>query len=124
MTRRIPPWAPLAGAVFVLAPLLVGFGLDKGELECERAAAALQGCCPESSFSANSCRQVGGCNQTVEWTLVTIAESECLRASTCEQMNAQDVCGRLSHRAELAGMGGQAPSIQELHAEDSLCTGL
>jgi hypothetical protein len=123
MTRRTP-WAPLAGALLVLAPLLVGFGLDRGELECERAAAALEGCCPESAFSANSCRQVSGCNQHVEWTLVTTAESECLRASTCDAMTAKDVCGRLAKRAELAGMGGSAPTIEELHAEDSLCNGL
>lgn len=123
MTRK-RVWIPIAAALTFLSPLLVGFGLDEGELKCEQAAVTLGRCCPNTPLDPRSCRQVNGCQRKTENTLVTMAESQCLQASSCEVLERADVCGRLSRRIELAGEGGSAPTLVELHAEDSLCTGL
>jgi hypothetical protein len=117
-------WVPFGVVVFLAAPFVVGFGLDEGELKCEQAAVALEECCPQALFAPDSCRQVSGCQTKTEGTLVTMAESQCLKDASCESIQAKDVCNRLAKRLELSGMGGGGPSIEELHAEDSLCDGL
>lgn len=124
MTRRARAWAPFVAVCLLLSPFVVGFGLDQAELECEQTAVALEGCCPPGLFDSGSCRQVSGCGKPNDQTLVTREESRCLQSNTCEALLAKDVCGRLQKRVGLSGLGGAGPSIDELHAQDSLCDGL
>lgn len=103
-----------------LALLLLGFGLDRGELGCEQATAHLAECCPGFPVERVGCIQEGGCEREAEGTLLTLAESECLTAFSCEEIRAGQRCERLLERLDaLEDLEG--PSLAELHAGDPLC---
>lgn len=122
--RRARALAPLGVALLLFLPCVLGFGLDESELKCELTAAALEGCCPPELFNKRSCRQVSGCGASNEATVLTIDESTCLQAASCEAITAKDVCARIAKRIELAAMGGAPPTMEEIHAGGSLCDGL
>ncbi len=103
-----------------LALLLLGFGLDRGELGCEQATAHLAECCPGFPVERVGCIQEGGCEREAEGTLLTLAESECLIATSCEEIRADQRCERLLERLDaLEDLEG--PSLAQLHAGDPLC---
>jgi hypothetical protein len=100
--------------------LLLGFGLDKGELACEQAAVHLQDCCPDFDITTMDCTQEGGCSRRRESTAVALEESECIQAAPCEDIVARRVCERLDARVIEAAEGG-GPDIGELYRADWLC---
>jgi hypothetical protein len=100
--------------------VLLGFGLDKGELACEQAAVHLQECCPDFDVTRMDCTQEGGCTRTRESSAVAFEESECIRASSCEDIAARKVCERLDARVIEAAEGG-GPDVNELYRMDWLC---
>ncbi len=106
--------------LFVASVILLGFGLDKGELACERAAVHLQECCPDLDISRMDCTQDGGCDRKQESTAVAEEESECIRASSCDDIVARRVCERLTARVVEAGEAG-GPNTTELYQVDWLC---
>lgn len=106
----------LAGACLVL----VGFGLDKGELACEQAAVHLSECCPDFDITRMDCTQEGGCTRTRESSAVALEESECIRAASCDDIKARRVCERLDVRVIEAAEGG-GPDTSELYEVDWLC---
>ncbi|MFO0548347.1 MAG: hypothetical protein U0271_08175 [Polyangiaceae bacterium] len=109
-----------AAALGPLILVLCGFDLDKGELKCEQAASKLAECCPDLDLGRLSCIQQGGCDRGPEGTLVSMEESDCIRASDCEDLASRDVCERIRARIEsLEDPDG--PTIQELYGEDPLC---
>lgn len=103
-----------------MAPLTLGFDLDRGELACERAALHLLDCCPELSLPRWGCIQQGGCDREADGTVVAREESDCLREASCDDLDARGVCTRLEARIE-AVQEVDGPSIQALYEEDWLC---
>jgi hypothetical protein len=110
----------LVATAVVLLFFSLGFDLDRGELKCEQAAAHLAECCPEVVFRRDSCIQEGGCSREHDATLVASAESDCLRAESCDELVARGVCERIEERQnDWERVDG--PSIQVLYEEDWLC---
>ncbi|MBK6516743.1 MAG: hypothetical protein IPG04_22190 [Polyangiaceae bacterium] len=103
-----------------MAPLTLGFDLDRGELACERAAVHLQGCCPALVLPRWGCIQEGGCERETDGTVVALDESDCLREASCDELAARDVCERLAARVR-AVQEIDGPTIQALYEEDWLC---
>lgn len=114
--------APLVTLIALagLSLVLLGFGLDKGELACEQAAIALQVCCPDLDVGRLDCTQVGGCSRRRESTAVTEEESTCIREASCEDILERRVCERLVSRVVEAGEAG-GPTIGDLYEADPLC---
>ncbi len=110
----------VAAAGLLVACLLLGFGLDAGELACEQAAAHLIECCPELDPTRMDCSQAGGCSRSEQATTVAEEESDCIRDSSCEDILARRVCERLDARIIAAGEAG-GPSAVQLYEADWLC---
>jgi hypothetical protein len=103
--------------------------LTKAVISCEEAYTRLESCCPgfdpfsgDSKRSAN-CLDVewqhttggGGCDgpATVDrgdTEPLAIAESECIRALTCEELVASGVCDRAMNDPTSAGPSGGRPA--------------
>ena len=113
--------AASAGAALAATTLfLFGFGLDEGELDCERAVAHVLECCPDFPAYLVDCMQEGGCDRERESTLVTETESDCITAASCEEVAERGLCGALLQRREdLRTPDG--PTLAELQKGDPLC---
>lgn len=109
--------------VVALAPLslvLFGFGLDRGELDCEKAVAHLVTCCPDLPADRVGCIQEGGCEREQDGTLMSEAESECLASASCAEVEAKGLCQALLQRnADL--LDPEGPTLAELQEGDPLC---
>ena len=66
------------------------------------------------------CTQEGGCTRSRESSAVAFEESECIRASSCDDIVARKVCERLDARVIEAAEGG-GPNVNELYQMDWLC---
>jgi len=110
----------LVATAVVLLFFSLGFDLDRGELKCEQAAVHLAECCPEVVFDRASCIQEGGCERDGDSMLVASDESDCLRAESCDELLARNVCERLRTR-KVEWERTDGPSIQKLYEEDWLC---
>ncbi len=120
MRPALPSPVSVVAVLSTLSLVLLGFGLDKGELACEQAAAHLLACCPDLDVTRMDCTQEGGCSRSGESTAVTLEESECLRGASCESIRERKVCERLDARVDEAGEAG-GPSIGDLYQADPLC---
>jgi hypothetical protein len=90
----------VAGWIFRACPavLLGGFlcsltvrpGLREDELKCEEAVAHLEECCPELDVASLQCRASGDCD--AELPDFRVAESDCIRAASCDEIQARGLC--------------------------------
>jgi hypothetical protein len=71
-------------------------GLRQDELECEEAVSYLQGCCPSFAGATVTCVHDVGCGVGSE-TALSIDESECILAESCDQIVASHLCERVKN---------------------------
>jgi hypothetical protein len=69
-------------------------GLRQDEIDCEQAVSYLQGCCPNLDPSNVVCVHDRGCSTHIDPEL-TIAESQCILATSCHDAIATGICERL-----------------------------
>ena len=99
--RKLPSLSVLvAGAVVALTTC--GAGLRADEFLCEEAHAKLKDCCPAfATADLDYCTYEAGCGDPGKSPALTQAESQCVRASTCERLRLDGVCDKaatLMHR--------------------------
>ncbi len=83
--------------IALLAPLLIrcGTGWREDELECQQAANQLVECCPGFVAPVQSCSFHQGCENDPSYDpALTIAESKCVAAETCQELVSTGVCTR------------------------------
>ena len=85
----------LASYFAAVGPAGLG-GIEKQELLCEEAVAALAQCCDGFSPEIVSCRLDGCANRIVE---VGEAESACIREMSCDELRSHRVCERVAARS-------------------------
>jgi hypothetical protein len=70
-------------------------GLREDEVDCEQAVAHLDECCPGFSWGSTlRCEYVGGCGSTVPG--LTVEESQCVLAMSCQELTDRDLCTQLA----------------------------
>jgi hypothetical protein len=89
-------WTRRAVAVLGLSALVADGGLRQDELDCEEAVAYLQGCCPDFAGATVACAHDSGCGTTVE-TALSIDESQCIVAQSCNQIVASGICDKVKN---------------------------
>lgn len=80
----------LAASLFVIVPVLMG-DMRRDEFLCEEAHAHLADCCPGFKTGPGVCEHVDGCDYSDDPDL-TPAQSDCLRAKSCEELRDQGIC--------------------------------
>ncbi len=68
-----------------------GFEIKESEYKCESALAHLKDCCPSFEPSNYSCYSEACTDVQPD---LTIADSDCLRAKTCRELNDEGYCSR------------------------------
>jgi hypothetical protein len=89
------------GAGIVVAwvtTVLLACGLRQDELECEEAVAVLNHCCPNFPDSQVSC-VYGDVGCSTVYPDISIAESQCIRAESCDELVSSGVCARTEQQA-------------------------
>ncbi len=100
--------------IALLAPLLIrcGKGWRQDELECQQAANQLVECCPGFTAPQQSCSYEPGCeNQASYAPALTIAESQCVAAESCEELVSTGVCTRAASAFEQPDYGSNHPQV-------------
>jgi hypothetical protein len=95
--------------VFGAGALAGAGGLDKNDLLCEEAMAQLLECCPDLPVQRGWC-ETQGCDSSSAH--LSVKESECITDSSCETIEAHDICARVLRKyepgdASLDGSAGQ-----------------
>jgi hypothetical protein len=81
----------IAGATLLMADL----GLREDEIDCEKAVAWLQSCCPGFAKSETlQCEYVSGCGVT---PAISISDSQCILGESCDELQASGICERAQH---------------------------
>jgi hypothetical protein len=95
-------------AALGLSTLVASGGLREDEIDCEKAVAYLQGCCPGFAQSETlACEFVDGCG--VIDPALSISQSECILGESCAQLVASGVCERARNaNSPSKGLGGGA----------------
>jgi hypothetical protein len=82
--------------VLGVTALMADGGLRQDELDCEDAVAYLQGCCPDFAGATVACVHDTGCGSTRQ-TALSIEESQCILAESCDQIVASRLCERVKN---------------------------
>lgn len=91
-------WMQRVVCVLGVSTLVAGGGLRQDELDCENAVSYLQGCCPGFTGGTVACVHDDGCG-TVTDTALSISESQCIVAETCDQILSSGICDRVTNLA-------------------------
>jgi hypothetical protein len=89
-------WARRALCILGLSALVADGGLRQDELDCEEAVSYLQGCCPDFGGATVACVHDVGCQTGVE-TALSIEESQCILAESCDQVMATGLCEKVKN---------------------------
>ena len=100
--RVTPPMTPrsrrrrsLFAASLLLGVVLGCTGIREDELACEDAVSHLQACCTGFSASNIDCSfQAGGCTENTVYPELSVSQSACIRAESCQKLRATGVCER------------------------------
>jgi hypothetical protein len=76
----------------LLVGVLLACGIRQDEFDCENAAAHLQECCSGFSATMIECTYSPYCTTT--YPEIDIADSDCIRNESCEDLIGTGVCGR------------------------------
>lgn len=93
--------AALAVTGLFLAIMLMGArGVGERELDCEQAALRLEECCPDFDARMIGCSYEWSCGGSDRVPVVTSAEADCIRESSCQALIETDVCERVLARQD------------------------
>jgi len=93
MPRRTSWMLALAIGACAMATCGAETKIRSDEFLCEEAHARLVECCPGFRTESSWCSYETGCGAT-QYTALDEAESNCIRKSSCTDLNAHDVCRR------------------------------
>jgi hypothetical protein len=101
-------WKTLRGAILaiVLGGVLPG-ALAEDQLECEQALAHLEECCP-------TIRAPLVCGDGCGTITLSLASSECIQDSSCDEILASNMCARVASLSNSAADG-------TLTGEEAVC---
>ncbi len=95
MRKNLWRWSRGALVAAGATLLVADGGLRQDEIDCEQAVSYLEGCCPAASLRPVACVRNDGCFVDV-YPDLSIAESQCILATSCQDAIAHGVCDRLS----------------------------
>jgi hypothetical protein len=76
--------------------LMASGGLREDEVDCEQAVAHLDECCPGFTWASSlRCEYDGGCAPNTPG--LTVEESNCVAAMSCDELVARDLCTTLAN---------------------------
>lgn len=93
--------APVRAAVAVLGmlSLMASGGLREDEVDCEQAVSHLDECCPGFTWASSlRCEYYGGCGTSTPG--LSVEESNCVMAMSCDELTARDLCTTLANLAQ------------------------
>jgi hypothetical protein len=110
MKRRTRALFRLSLPALALLSLVASGGLREDEIDCEEAVAHLDECCPGfAKATSMSCTFGTGCEQSLPE--LTVDESRCVTAASCDEIRSRNLCETLKHvmspdDAPADGVGG------------------
>jgi len=94
----------------LVVALLLACGVRQDEFDCENAAAHLQECCAGFSATRISCTySSAGCSTT--YPEINIADADCIRGESCEELVATGVCGRVQNPGTNTAIDGATSAM-------------
>jgi hypothetical protein len=76
--------------------LMADFGLREDEIDCEKAVAWLQSCCPGFARAETlRCEYDSGCGVTEP--AISISDSQCILGESCDELKASGICERAAN---------------------------
>ena len=89
-------WIRVAICALGVSTLVADGGLRQDEIDCEEAISYLDGCCPGFQGGTVACVHDSGCG-TVTDTALSIEESQCIVAESCDQIVSSGICARVTN---------------------------
>lgn len=99
------PWKIFRGVILaiMLGGVLPG-ALEENQLECEQALAHLEECCPALD-APHACGD--GCDSVT----LTLDSSQCLKDSSCAEIQAANMCARVMEVSSLVVTSGATGEV-------------
>lgn len=78
--------------IALIVGLSLGCGIRQDELRCEEAVAHLDHCCPNFPHDSISCQYMDGLCENPYYPDISVEQSECIIAKSCDAIRAAGLC--------------------------------